>query len=719
MLTAWIAGLSTLPQSAIWTLTVLVLSVVLLLGSLKTKWRGACAWIALAAAGQAAFLQLVEAGPESRMQQLFPWSVLLHPPRAIFLAVVGLQVLIVMSAAVRGQSQIRAVLARLLRAPSLFLVLALLAFAALPVPTQAVRAALEGTSFSSAISYSVKACFVLVTALAGVLSLAFAAAAIPKEALERWAACWHSRNESFLPRAVAVWVVIASASLCWIAFDALPHVPDDVAYLFHAKYFAAGKLYLPRPADAEAFRCGLILADGDRFYSAQLPAWPAVLAIGAWLGVPWLVNPVLAGLTILVANRLLRRLYNRDVADATVLLLALSPWFLFMSATFMGHTASLFFSVLGLYGVQRAREDGSIFGGAVAGLSIGMLVNMRPLEALAIAGIGGVWWLAVGWKRLRIASMAATAICGLAMLAIFPLYNRAVTGYPRVLPFEKVTDENLFRGVNRVGFGKDVGNFGWGDMDVLPGHGPIDVAVNTNHNLSMVNFELYGWPGAALLLVFALLARGRFREDGLLWGLLFGVWAAMSCYWFSGGPDFGARYWYQMIVPLAALTVRGAQQAGVRLEAAAPAPQGVALALRPALHAQRVWAFVAVAGFIGAANLFPWRTMDKYKNYRYVRGEVRALARQHNFGKSLVFIRADERGLLPWHSSAYGSAFSLNPLTLDPSEPGTIYARDIGPESVARIRASYPDRPAWFLEAPRGLEGHFRVVEGPVPPLSR
>ena len=30
-------------------------------------------------------------------------------------------------------------------------------------------------------------------------------------------------------------------------------------------------------------------------------------------------------------------------------------------------------------------------------------------------------------------------------------------------------------------------------------------------------------------------------------------------YWYSGGPDFGARYWYLILVPLVVLSVRGLQ----------------------------------------------------------------------------------------------------------------------------------------------------------------
>ena len=37
------------------------------------------------------------------------------------------------------------------------------------------------------------------------------------------------------------------------------------------------------------------------------------------------------------------------------------------------------------------------------------------------------------------------------------------------------------------------------------------------------------------------------------------VFGAYFFYYFSGGPDFGARYWFLMLIPCLALTVRAIQ----------------------------------------------------------------------------------------------------------------------------------------------------------------
>jgi hypothetical protein len=135
------------------------------------------------------------------------------------------------------------------------------------------------------------------------------------------------------PWFVAVWVTMVSALIAWFVLEGVPHIPDSVSYLFQAKYFSAGYLYLPAPPDRESFVISHVVNDGTKWYGYGFPGWPALLALGVLTGVPWLVNPVLGGLTVLLSHALVQRLYSRLMAGAVVSLLAVSPWFLFMSAS--------------------------------------------------------------------------------------------------------------------------------------------------------------------------------------------------------------------------------------------------------------------------------------------------------------------------------------------------------------------------------------------------
>jgi 4-amino-4-deoxy-L-arabinose transferase-like glycosyltransferase len=415
-----------------------------------------------------------------------------------------------------------------------------------------------------------------------------------------------------------------------------------------------------------------------------------------------LVNPLLGGIAILLAYALIRRLYNREIADLVVLLLASSPWLVFLSASLMPHPLTLVCSLLGLLGVERARETSSIGWAGVSGASFGVLLHVRPLEAVSVSAAASLWWLVGGWRKLRLAALATALVTGLAMAGLFLAYNKALTGNALLVPINKYFDNVYYPGANRLGFGPDVGNFGWTGLDALPGHGPIDVVMNTNQNLYLLNFELFGWACGSLLFVFLLLGWGRVRDDGLMWALIFAVWAAMSLYWFSGGPDFGARYWYQMILPLAVLTARGARVFAERSReaAASSAAEG---------WGDRIWAFVALASLLGFVNLLPWRSLDKYHHYRGVRPDIRKLERQYNFGRSLVLIRGPR-----WPD--YASAFTFNPPTFEPDVPGPIFARELGPESIERLRNYYRDRPVWIVAGPSVTGAAAKIVLGPIPP---
>jgi hypothetical protein len=690
-----------LPVSAVlcWTALVVALSVVFWTVLRGTRWRAAAGWIALALGGQACSLQLLWVGPQIRLQLFYGWSVLLVSYRGIFLVTLLLQAAIVLWGARKFWPEVKSRFRRVLGWRAGFVLLALEAYVGITIAPGVAQALVGGGFARQAALHATKITLGLLIFGVGGLNLALAAAAIPSDAWEGFVARWQRANRKPLPWLCALWVVVISSLLAWFALNRMPHIPDEVAYIFQAKHLAAGHFYLLQPPDPNALYCALSIADGSKWYSAMPAAgWAFALAAGFWAGVPWLVNPLLGGLAILLSHALVRRLYGGKVADAVALLMAASPWLLFLSASLMPHALSLVLSLIGLVGVERAREKGSIGWAAASGLSFGALVHVRVLEAILVAAVAGLWWLSAGWRKLRLPALATACVAGLLMTGLFLSYNKALTGDAMLPPVNKFFNQSYYQGANRLGFGRDVGNVGWTGLDALPGHGPIDVVMNTNQNLYLLNFELFGWACGSLVFAFLLLAWRHLRSDGLMWGWVFATVGGMSLYWFSGGPDFGPRYWYQMILPVTVLTVRGAQGLAERLAA-----NDVS---RPA--SQRVWAFVVLASLLGLVNVIPWRSLDKYHHYRGMRPDIRRLERDYHFGQSLVLVRGPS-----WPD--YASAFSFNPPTFDRNAPGPIYARELGPESNDRLRNYYASRPLWIVDGPAQTGKGFAVVEGPLP----
>ena len=132
----------------------------------------------------------------------------------------------------------------------------------------------------------------------------------------------------------AVWVVLLTVVLSIFSYERHPHIADEVGYLLHAKYFAKGMLTMPAPPVLDAFNIDLMQYEADKWYSPVQPGWPLVLSLGVFIGAPWIINPILAGLNVLLAYVIVRRLYDTYIARITITLLCVSPWYIFMSMNF-------------------------------------------------------------------------------------------------------------------------------------------------------------------------------------------------------------------------------------------------------------------------------------------------------------------------------------------------------------------------------------------------
>ena len=104
-------------------------------------------------------------------------------------------------------------------------------------------------------------------------------------------------------------------------------------------------------------------------------------------------------------------------------------------------------------------------------------------------------------------------------------------------------------------------------------------------------------------------------------------------------------------------------------------------------------------------NYIPWRAIDKYHNYLGLRPDIRYLAKQYNFGKSLVLIQSAEE-------DEYASAAIYNPIDLRAEAP--IYAWDASPEVRSRLLQAYPDRPVWVVTIAAANRDRYKVVAGPL-----
>ena len=163
------------------------------------------------------------------------------------------------------------------------------------------------------------------------------------------------------------------------------------------------------------------------------------------------------------------------------------------------------------------------------------------------------------------------------------------------------------------------------------------------------------------------------------------VIATYSLYYFSGGPDFAARYWFLMIFPLIVLSA-----------------QGLAYLFTVAgEHRNRISVATGLLFLVTITVYLPWRSMDKYQNYLGMTPALQRLDQETHFGRSIVFVRGKT-------FPDYASAVVYNPLDLRSGE--TLYAKDNSPIVRNLLIRAYPDRPIWIVDGPSITGAGYRVI---------
>jgi hypothetical protein len=360
----------------------------------------------------------------------------------------------------------------------------------------------------------------------------------------------------------ALFVFALTNALSWGFFRHIPHINDEIGYLFQAKIFALGKLYVPSPCGAEGFAFTHIINNG-RWYSQYPPGFPLILLLGLLAGAPWIVNPLLAAASIVVFYYLGRELYGESEGRLAAVLGALSPWLLLTSSTMLSHTASMLFFALFLLFLSKSLKTPTFLKGLLAGNSLGLAFLIRPYNVAAVAAPFALYFGFRSLIRTRkdrrnvLGFAAALVIAAAALMA----YNQLTNGHPLRMGYIVKYGES-----HGIGFGRT----GYTGVPHTAGQG----LYMTGENLAAINSYLFGWPVSSLIFLVPWViptkeGKKRQAQDLLLAAGFLSLALALFFYW-GNFVLVGARMYFEALPLLLLMTARGILKTPALLSRAFP-----------------------------------------------------------------------------------------------------------------------------------------------------
>jgi hypothetical protein len=470
-------------------------------------------------------------------------------------------------------------------------------------------------------------------------------------------------------------LVLASGSVvlgvvaCWLVLDAVPHISDEVAYLFQAGALSAGRLTQPTGPVPEAFTTTHTLLWHGQWFGIMNPGWPLLLAAGVRAGVPWLVNPLVGGSAVAAFWWYCREAgLPEHVAKVAALFLVVSPFAVFQNASFMSHTAHLALFLVFAASWMRFLKHGNLRDAMIAGSVLVLGVLVRPVDmVVALIPFAVAFLATLRVRRDRLAGGSVVVVAAVIAVGLTLAYNHVLTGNALTMPTSLYF--NLRNPAERfgLGFGADMGTTMHGEE--WPGFFPADAVRVSAYRLSEL---LLNVAGAPVLIVAALLGSAWWRGPGVT-ALAWSAFAMVALYFFHfyHGVAYGARHLY-LALPVAALAVA--------------LPLGAALDSASAEARLRAKAAITATIAFLVMFAFPPVVREYGSRYRGVDGSVRDAVARSGLSNAVVFVDS-----LNW---AWKAAFPLNSYPLE--ENRVLMARDRGAGNT-RVMTAFPGRQFYRL----------------------
>jgi hypothetical protein len=389
---------------------------------------------------------------------------------------------------------------------------------------------------------------------------------------------------------------------------------------------------------------------------------------------PWVINPLLAALSIIVFYYLGKEIYGESEGRWAAILGSLSIWFLLMSSTMLSHTSSMFFFSVFLLFLFKSLNSPSLRNGLVAGLGVGIAFLIRPYS---VAVISVPLLIYIGFQflmrpRARLKNMVGlTTALVIAVLCLL-IYNQISNGNPLRMGYMEKYGE-----AHSIGFGR-TGYLG------VP-HTPARGFSLIGENLGAINKYLFGWPLSSLLFFIPFLFplkedKKRLVADRLLTLSFFSLTIGLFFYW--GTRVFvGARMFFESFPILVLITSRGISKTPIILSQLTNSLSIFSIKRRLQYSLGILTLFAFIFTFPGWINPHDTNSYNEVftRDFSGVTHRINNTINQLSLGRSLVIMKFLFRPQEHFPGGWWGSGFLYN----DPNlQNRIIYAQDQGAANI-------------------------------------
>ncbi len=494
--------------------------------------------------------------------------------------------------------------------------------------------------------------------------------------------------------------LLVTSLVSYLVFGGIPHVQDSIAQVFQAKIFASGRLYAQSHALKEFFDYTHMINNG-RWYSQYPPGHSLFLVFGVLLGLPWLVNPLLGSLAVMLVYLLACRLYDEKTGRWAAIFTMLSPFFIFMSAEFMSHSSAMFTFVVFAFGFFKALGTRKKHWALFAGLFLGLCLLSRPYTALGLVIPFVLYALALIYRKPKKCSATLFFILiGLVPSVVFLLlYNYHTNG-----AFLRFGYTVLYGPSHGLGLGKGI----WGEPHTLA-RGLADLW----DSLRALNTHLLGWPVVTFVPVMVVLASGKARAADYLFLASFASLAGVHVFYWYHDLCLGPRFLYEALPLLMILTVRGLlmipgfcrQRLGLRRLDLARAGRAVVVTVVVLFSYDLL---ITMPGLVRGKSDYFWTDRQYANSYWGVDAYLKNLVKKQQLGNAIVFVDFDYPAIRLDSLLWYGSGFLNNSPDLQGS---VIYARHLGSRDTLLMNY-FPNRKYYIYQGKLRMGSIFEIGKG-------